>query len=427
MIRLIQKFTLGQSGLQALQAANGLILIWWLSIPEFAVYAVFTGAMGFTSQIAGFGLGPALMACVGPRVNEPSVMGRYLYAALRLRLWILTATSPIGVSFLWYTGSKIEITGSQLVFLIACLLAANFFIAQTDLYQSPLQMNRALGRIFRWSWASESSRLLLTGLAYVTGYLSLSIVTFITVAGLAISFYGTRHEGNKLIKTPQFSCQNEQQELLHFTMPRLPNVIFGAFQGQIVILLAALFGSTGQIAAIGALGRLSRLLMFLSAFNQLVLGPGVAKLHPTALWQRVPRILGIAAIISMSIAASGFVFPEALVFILGQSYEDIYTVIWLVTLNAGISYLSGVAYTLVTYRRWIAWWTSLATIGGILAAQTLTIAFAPMDTLTGLLLIGTAATSARLLMFILTMATARYRPGWLRSADIAKSPTVACA
>lgn len=425
MIRLIRQFLVGHSSLQGLQALNGLLLVWWLSIPDFAVYAVFTGAMSFATQMIGFGLGPTLAASVGPRFVDPSVLGRYLRAALTLRLWTLALVSPLGLALLWYSGTKAEAPLSDLVLLAFCLLAANYLSAQTDLYQLPLKQHRKLDRLYRWSAAAELMRLGLVLLAYIAGILDVLAVGLITVAGLSLGLYGAWREGRAFFQLPADSCRAERGELLDLTLPGLPNLIFGALQGQIVIFMAALFGNTAQLAAVGALGRLSRLLGFLNAANNMIVGPAVARQTSAAFWRRVPVLLFLASSLATAISVSGLLFPNALVYVLGGKYQALSTVVWLVTLNAGLSYLVNVVGTLRSFRRWVAWWASFATIAAILLAQVVVILIAPLDTLLGVLLLGTAATSARLLMTFVVMAVARFRPEWLRAPKTTKPSTQA--
>ena len=421
MIRLFRQFVVGQGGMQALQAFNGLLLVWLLPIPDFAVYAVFTAAMGFSSQMIGFGLGPTLSACVGARFENPTIVGRYLRAAFRLRLWTLAIISPVGIGLLIYSGLKTESSTTSLTLLSICLLAANYLRAQTDLFQTPLKMHRKLDRLYRWTIAAELLRLALFALAYFGGVLDVMTAALITVAGLALNTYGAYKEGRVLFCYPADPCAAERRHLLHLTLPTLPNVIFGAFQGQIVIFMAALFGTTTQMAAVGALGRLARILTFLTAANNMILGPEVAKQAPDVFWKRVPIILGIAFGLAGAISVSGFLFPETLVYVLGGKYQELSAVVWLVTLNAGLGYLTNVVGTLRSFRRWIAWWASFATIAAILVAQTIVINLAPLDTLLGILLLDTAASIGRLSMSFFTMATARFKPEWLRSIQSAES------
>lgn len=65
LLRLGVSFTSGEAMLQVLQAVNGLLLVWLLSVEDFAVYAVFTAAMGFASHMLGFGITPTIISLVG--------------------------------------------------------------------------------------------------------------------------------------------------------------------------------------------------------------------------------------------------------------------------------------------------------------------------------------------------------------------------
>ena len=415
LLRLGVSFTSGEGILQVLQAVNGLLLVWLLSVEDFAVYAVFTAAMGFASHMLGFGITPTIISLVGMDFQDKAKVGRYLMAGSSLRLWMLLIVSPLGLAILWFSSLKIGIPVTSIVLLSGLLVGANYLSSQIDLFCAPLQMLGRVGTLYRCLALGEVVRILLTLLLWAAHLLSVGSAVVASVIVLAISY------GSLLIMTrshflkPCIPPLKERQQLVDLVLPSLPNALFGAFQGQIMIFISAMLGNTQQIAAVGALGRLARLVSFLSAANPMIVGPAFAKMSEAAFWRRLPFILLAASLISCCIAFSGFFFPELLIKIIGEKYRHLASVVWLVTLGSGLIYFLNVLGTMRTFRRWVAWWASFATILLVLAAQSGALLCFNMETISGVLMLGIFATLARVVMVFVLMAAAKFRPLWLRS------------
>ena len=415
LLRLGVSFTSGEAMLQVLQAVNGLLLVWLLSVEDFAVYAVFTAAMGFASHMLGFGIAPTIVSLVGMGFQDKEKVGRYLMAGSSLRLWMLLIVSPLGLAILWFSSLKIGLPVASVALLSGLLVGANYLSSQIDLFCAPLQMLGRVGTLYRCLALGEVVRILLTLLLWVAHLLNVGSAVVASVIVLAISY------GSLLIMTrshflkPCTPPLMERQQLIDLVLPSLPNALFGAFQGQIMIFISAMLGNTQQIAAVGALGRLARLVSFLSAANPMIVGPAFAKMSEAAFWRRLPVILLVASLISCIIAFSGFFFPELLIKIIGEKYRHLASVVWLVTLGSGLVYFLNVLGTMRTFRRWVAWWASFATILLVLAAQSGALLCFSMETISGVLMLGIFATLARIVMVFVLMATAKFRPSWLRS------------
>lgn len=404
----------GQACLQVLQALNGLLFVWLLGVEDFAVYAVFTGAMGFCALVMGVGITPTMISLIGADFENKAKVGRYLTAALRLRFIILLPISLIGVALLTYSGTRIGYPGQTILLVSAALIGCNIFSAQNDLYGAPLQIARRLGALYQFMILGEMLKLLVATALWTTGWLTAVGASFATLAGLGANFYGVRRLARGCFIKPDELPMKEVQEMWHLVSPNLPNALFGAFQGQIAIIVGAMFGSSVQVASIGALSRLSRLLTFLQAANPMLLGPALAKLSAERFWKVVPLILLGAGIIAVGIATVGWVMPQALLLLLGKNYEELTDVVWIVTLGAGIGYFLNVLGSVVSFRHLVAWWVSLSTIALVILSQTMVVLFLDVKTVGGALLLGVAANGARVTMNAILLMTAKVRPNWLR-------------
>lgn len=415
LLKLAVSFTSGEAMLQVLQAANGLLMVWLLSVENFAVYAVFTAAMGFASHMLGFGIAPTIISLVGMDFQDKAKVGRYIMAGSSLRLWMLLLVSPLGIGILWFSCLKIGITVISIVLLTGLLVIANYLSSQIDLFCAPLQMLGRVGTLYRCLAVGEVVRILITVLLWSAGLLGVGAAVLASVIVLAISYGSLIMMTRSHFEKPIVSPLKERQQLVDLVLPSIPNALFGAFQGQITIFISAMLGNTQQIAAVGALGRLARLVSFLSAANPMIVGPALAKMGDAVFWRRLPFMLLAAGGISCLIAISGLVFPDILIKIMGSKYHDLVSVVWLVTLGSGLVYFLSVLGTMRTFRRWVAWWASFATILLVLLAQSGVLLFFNMETISGVLMLGIFATLGRIAMVFVLMATAKFRPLWLRS------------
>jgi len=413
----VAAFAVGQGALQCLQVVSGFLLVWLLSVPQFALYAIFTGAMGFSSLMIGFGLAPTVMALVGARMEEKELVGRYLAAAWRLRMWIFLPVTTLGVAFIVYTGARIDCTATSLILLAAALTFSNFVVSQIDLFGVPLRMSGRLSPLYLCASGAELVKLALVSVLWFSGLLGALTAALAAVAGGFANYIALRRFSKNFLVWPSAPPIREQKELWHLISPRLPNMIFGAFQGQITIVVASVFGSTQQIASVGALGRLARAIGFLRAANPMIVGPLLAKTSVGLIWTRITSVLLVAAVIGSAVAVSGWVAPHLLLLVLGPKYQELVDIVWIVTLAAGVGYFASVLATVTSYRRWIAWWASFVTIGLVIVAQIAVAATVDLRTVAGVLLLGIAAEVARVAVLAVVLFVARWRPTWLRDPN----------
>lgn len=399
--------------LQALQALNGLIFVWFLSINDFAVYAVFTGALGFLSQLACSGISPAIVSLVGMEMADRGKVGRYIDAGLRIRWVVLGFVLPLGTWLLWVAKAKAETPFWSFTVLAGCLAACGYLSAQSDLFSLPLKLVDRIGTIYRVSIQSELIRLALVVVALGLGWLNALSAALVSVAGLFYTCAALKKASGRHFSLPSIPPRKEVSELCRLYFPTLPNVVFGAFQGQITIIVSSVFGGVAQIASVGALDRLGRLLGFLTAANPMLVGPALARMGEVAFWRRLPWILSLGLLVGAGIASLGLMRPDWLVMILGGNYSDLGPLVWLVTLSAGLVFFVQLVQTVQSYKRWVAWWASLGMVGMVVCLQVLVVLNCNLTTTEGALFLGIAASAARAVSLLFVAWVARFMPSWL--------------
>ena len=81
----LSTFVGGQTAIQLLNAATGLVLLRLLPKPEFAIYAIALGAQGMIGILTDIGFGGAILGLVGTRYQDRLLLGSYIKAAGLIR------------------------------------------------------------------------------------------------------------------------------------------------------------------------------------------------------------------------------------------------------------------------------------------------------------------------------------------------------
>src|SRR5580692_11275 len=133
----ISTFVGAQSSVQLLNAATGLLLLRFLSKPEFAIYAIALGLQGTIGILTDLGFGGAIAGLVGTRYQDKKVLGSYIGAASYVRRVLMLIVSVIAiVSIAAFRNVKIEAHSSrEVLFLAVAVLVTVQFQAWISYYE----------------------------------------------------------------------------------------------------------------------------------------------------------------------------------------------------------------------------------------------------------------------------------------------------
>jgi len=362
-------FLVGQPAVQFLNLIIGFLLIRWLDVNEFAMFGIAFAFQSTITQLVDLGFSGSITALAGARGHDPEVLGGYLHSA---RYWrskmqgIVLLVAAIAFPLITWT-QPWDNTVKCLLF-ITVVLGVSF--QGWTMYGAPLLVHRALQKYYRPQIHAAILRLVLSAGLYAMG--ALNAWASALLAALAIGYTGMdyRRSSRAYIREPAQIQPERNEEMLCYLGPLIPGVAFTALQGQILIGISAIFGSTRNIAEISALGRIGQLFVVLGAFNSVLIGPYVAGVPRSILARRYIQILGAAIGAASIIAAVGFLLPQPLLWLLGRNYSGLQSEIGWVVLTGCLSYLGGVMFTMHAARRWIFWWSPVVYITVILISQT---------------------------------------------------------
>ncbi len=361
-------FLVGQPAVQFLNLITGFFLLRWLDINEFAMFGIAFAFQSTVSQLTDLGFSGSIVALSGSRGHDPEVLGGYLRSARYWRTRMQTMTLIVAaIAFPLMTWNQ---PWSPLIkALLFVSIALGVLFQGWLMYGAALFVNSALISYYRPQIVAALLRLALCALLHAFGLLPAWAAALLGVLSLGFVGASFRHTSRSYIHEPIEASPEKNARMLKYLGPMVPGVAFAAVQGQILIGIIAIFGSTRNIAEISALGRIAQLFLILGAFNMVFIEPYIARVSRDLLLRRYLQILTVATLISAAIAVVGFVYPQPLLWLLGSNYSGLQREIGWVVLTASTTYLGGVVCIMHAARRWVFWWATGAIIGAVILTQ----------------------------------------------------------
>ncbi|MCX6848234.1 MAG: hypothetical protein NTY98_04885 [Verrucomicrobia bacterium] len=368
----LQSFLVGQPAIQLLNLITGFFLIRWLDVNEFAMFGMAFAFQSTVTQLTDLGFSGSIIALAGSRGRDSEVLGSYLRSARNWRskmqgmvLLIAAIVFPL-ITWTQPWGYKVK------CLLFGTVVLGVLFQGWT-MYGAPLLVHRELQKYYRPQIHAAVLRLALNAGFYAMGVLSAWAAALLAALSLGYTGFNYRRSSQAYIREPQQSEPERNSEMLRYLSPLIPGVVFTALQGQILVGISAIFGTTQNLAEISALGRVGQLFLILGAFNAVFVEPYIAGVPRALLARRYCQILTAALGIACIIGTVGFLLPQPLLWLLGRNYAGLEREIGWVVLSACISYVGGVMWTMHAARRWLFWWGTGAYITTMIVTQTLCI------------------------------------------------------
>lgn len=378
--KLLGVFFAGQSLVQAIGLVTGFLLIRWLSVDAYAQFSVAFGFQSTVAMLADLGFCGSVVALAGNRGHQPEVLGSYVAAALHYRRIILSILFPITIVALPLLMTKHGWGWEVQVALLTSVLCSIFAQGYLSLYTAPLLIHQKLKQSYGTQVIAATSRLSLNTVLHLFSILGAATASWAATLATVLNAFLFRRSTRQLVKKPVTPDLAARKEMLGYVAPLIPGIIFTAFQSQITLFVIATFGRDTSIAEIAALGRLGQVLIILGTLNGVILSPYFAKLPRALLGRRYAQTLAVAILLAAAIVVMGFVWPGALLWVLGAKYAQLREqVSWSIVAWA-ISYIGGVMWTIHSARKWIFWWGTWVYIAVILIAQIAAVKFLDLST-----------------------------------------------
>lgn len=339
---------------QATGLLTGILIIRMLPTKEYALYTLANTMLGTMTILADGGISSGVMAQGGKVWRDKTQLGKVLVTGMELRkkfaVFSLLVALPILIYLLWLQNAQ-----PWVILLIVAALIPAFFSALSDslletipkLHQDikPLQANQAKVGISRMILSTASVFIFpFTFVALLANGIPRIIGNF-RLRKIALRFADTTQAPDPVYRT----------EILKMVKRRLPGAIYYCLSGQITIWLISILGTTKSIAQVGALSRLGMVLsVFTVLFSTLVV-PRFARAASNRGLLTATFIKIMLALVGVSVSIIGIVylFPEQILWILGNKYSDLSGALLLSISGSCLGLMSGCIFTLSTSRGWV--------------------------------------------------------------------------
>ncbi|WP_269227349.1 lipopolysaccharide biosynthesis protein [Flavobacterium eburneipallidum] len=330
---------------------SGILIVRFLPVQEYAFYTLANTMLGTLIVLTDGGISNGIMSLSGKVWQDPKKLGVILATGLDLRKKFALVTMLVAVPIIFYLLMLNKASWLTAVLILLSLIPA-FYADLSDslleitpkLHQdiASLQKNQltvGLGRlaltvftifIFPWTFVI----LLASGLPRIYGNLKLKKIN--------AKFVDTNQKPDPLIR----------KEILKVVARILPNIIFFAFSGQIVIWILSVFGNANELASIGALGRFSILIGLFTSVLATLFIPRFSRLedNKSKIWKVFLIFQLILFVFSGFVMLIVFLFPTQMLWILGASYSGLSSELFLILLSNCIGLITAMTGNLIGSR-----------------------------------------------------------------------------
>jgi hypothetical protein len=358
-VAILGAFVTFQAGVQLAGILAGFLVVRSLPIVEFAQYALATSLLGFLTLASNLGASSALVFFFRETIRDAPSFGRYYGAVLSVRRWLLAIVLPlVAVGFVWM-GAQNGFPGRALVLCLAAVALDAYLLIFVTGQTTSLRLRDRSSQAYRAEVAGAVTRVVLVGLVLGVGWRFAVPALLATVVGdivaLALSKAGSSGGGE--------GARSERRQVWRYLAPTLPSEIFAAFQGPLILWLAAATGATRGIAEVGALGRLAQLFTLLSMLASLVFLPRLARIEDDRLYRtRFLQFGGALGVSAVAICGAAWFCSDLLLSLLGHRYSGLRHEMLLSVATSAALVLASYGIWVNAARSWKRWQVPLAVV-----------------------------------------------------------------
>lgn len=401
--RLIGEYYLAQGAVKALNLVAIVLVIRLMPVEDYALYTLVMSAWVILAIFADLGTGGSLVYLRRVSLEERWDLNAGITLVRRLRHWFFWGSMIVGLPV---TAALAIAKGFDAFTVMVCallLLVACWVNLEGVVRLVVLRLGSQFRRFYLAEFSGAAFKVFCLGAILFTG-LELGVETglAITAGALLLTSLLARSEVGSDGAQPSPGALRDR--LFSYLRPLVPNVIFTALHGQLIIWLIALFGTTSALAETGAVTRYQMILAFVGGFFGQVAVAKLAKvLDPSIFLRQVMAYAGLLLVLVSGITSLAYAFPDALLALLGPNYGGLDMELQLVALAGAITVVAQFLSLLNQARGWVRWMSLYIPIA-LLAIALFLIVF-DVSTTVGVLELGLGA-SVVLLLFELTIFVA---------------------
>lgn len=401
-----------QGATQAAGLLAGLLLVNFLPVEEFALYALAASVLSFFTFATDLGSTSSLLYFSHRAAKEGEPFEPYVAAVISLRrLAFLLGAFAVIAAFPAVAVRK-GFGGWEVGLTTAAILAAVWFQIDGGIRVLVLRLANRYGPSYRADLAGGLARLVLAGAMVASGLLFGWLAMATSAAAVALVALVARRAA-QLPPPPRGGVARERRAVLRYLLPTLPGAAYYSVQGPLVIWLATTFGSTRTMAEAGALGRLGLVLSLFSGLVGVVFLPRLARITDEGVYlRRYLQFGGFLVAIGVGIFVAAWTLPDLLLLLIGDKYAGLHRELLLVTAGAGVALINGYAVGVVNARSWTR--LNAPSVLALAVFQVLLVMFLPLETTVGVLAFGLLGSLFGATGQVLITGFGFVKPEWVR-------------
>ncbi|SNT36781.1 lipopolysaccharide biosynthesis protein [Tropicimonas sediminicola] len=394
--RSIAAFSTAQIVTQALALVAGLIVVRILTVESYAVYALFGVLIGAAAVTSDLGVSSATTTLLS-RARDQEEFAAIHAGATSLRLVLGLASTAVVVAIFLSNSTVLEhAAGWEVGCMVGAMALVVMLQASATLARSVLASQRKLSAINRADPVAGGLRVVILGVAFAfwgESSLSVPVLTWVLSAGLLAVWLG-----RSIPSVPVWPLSPPPAGMLPILWPLLPGHVYYLVSGLVPVLALGTRAGPESLAAYWALSRLGMVLGSMNPMLNYIAHPYVSRGNDAGYARRSLLVLSAAAFAVSLIVASGRVFPETWLLLLGAKYDDLVQFVWIALLVAGLRFLTDTFYRMLVASGETGY-QYFAVVAGVLA-QLCVVWFTPMRDLEDIYMFVGAALMAELLVYI---------------------------
>ncbi|KRB58100.1 hypothetical protein [Flavobacterium sp. Root186] len=330
---------------------SGILIVRMLPVQEYALYTLANTMLGTLVMFTDSGISNGVMALSGKVWKDPKKLGEVLATGLNLRKKFALIALAVSTPIILYLLLKNNASWLSAVLIFLSLIPAFYAALSDSLLEITPKLHQDISSLQKNQLRVGFGRLLLVILT-----IFIFPWTFVLILASGIpQIYGNsklKIINKKFVDSNQKPDPIIRKEILKIVTRILPNIIFYALSGQIVIWILSVFGNSTDLASIGALGRFAALMAFFTTISGTLFLPRFSRLADDKeillrYFLFFQLILFLAAGFIMLIV---FLFPAQMLWLLGASYSSLSSELFLIMLSNCIGLIAAMSGNLIGSR-----------------------------------------------------------------------------
>ena len=355
-LRNVGSFLAGGAIAQGIGAVSGILLVRWMSIPDYAVYTVATTMVGAVALLTKGGPHMGLSAILSRVWPDRAQAAQGVASSFRTRLLISALTMPplLGVSaYLLHNAGAATWVNVLVVALLGLIWLADMYSGIID---QVLFFDGKAVRVQMADTVIAAGRLALIVALRLTGWLSVVAAVATSLFVVAARIMPIRKWVSQSLGQTHAAPNSEMEATVKsIAIRQMPVDIFTLLQSQAALFyLTAEAANAFELATFGALSRITQVLAPFSALSLAYFLPAFSTSSDRVL-ARLGWYVLLGSLPAMALLALVLAAPQAILFVLGDAYKDqaYPLIVYAIVLNVLIAV--DVAWRLVSHRGWNRW------------------------------------------------------------------------